>query len=84
MISNSSKKVNFSSESIKTRVEQPVYNKITALNLELLITLIIGGIFLVVFFLSGDIILEELSKAILIITVLSLFRILKPNSHNIK
>lgn len=84
MISNSSKKANFSSESIETRVEQPVYNKVSTLNLELLITLSIGGFFLAVFFLSGDILLEELSKAVLIITLLSLFRFLKPNSNNLK
>lgn len=84
MISNSSKKAHFSSESIETRVEEPVYNKVSALNPELLITLAIGGFFLAVFFLSGDTLLEELSKAILIITLLSLFRFIKPNSNNLK
>ncbi|WP_457911554.1 hypothetical protein [Salegentibacter sp. HM20] len=75
MIPSNSKKTNFSSKSIKESVEQ--------LNLELLITLFIGGMFLALFLLSGEVLLEELSKAILIITLLSLFRFIKPNSNNL-
>ncbi|MDT0688798.1 hypothetical protein RM549_03330 [Salegentibacter sp. F188] len=83
MISSSSKKRNLSSETSKVSFVQQLSSWTSTLNLELFFSLFLGGIFLAIFIFSDNVLLEELSKAMIIITFLSLFRFLKPNSNNL-
>lgn len=84
MISSRSKKKKLYSDSKAKPLVQHIFSWATGIHLELYLTLLFGGTFLAIFLFSEDVLLEELSKAMLIVCLLSLFRFLGSNSNNLK
>lgn len=84
MISSSSENRNLSSDPQTRNFWQYAFKRISDVNLNLYLIIFIGGIFLYLLFSSENALLEELSKAMIIITLLVLLRFLSPNSTNLK